>query len=121
MPPLPADSIHARACKLKCEKILTRPRQRAAAEKKLIAAQHREKQLEHERKRLTRSERTHRLCTRAGMLEKFLREPTLLTDDDVMELLTFLFHGEAAQKKLDTLIEERRKMLTTDGSENPLF
>ena len=26
MPPLPADSIHARACKLKCEKILTRPR-----------------------------------------------------------------------------------------------
>ena len=28
MPPLPADSIHARACKLKCEKILTRPTQR---------------------------------------------------------------------------------------------
>ena len=26
MPPLPADSIHARACKLKCEKILTRPK-----------------------------------------------------------------------------------------------
>lgn len=96
-------------------------RQKTAAEKKLIAAQHREKQLEHELKRLTRSERTHRLCTRAGMLEKFLREPALLTDDDVMELLTFLFHGEAAQKKLDTLIEERRKSLTTDGGENPLF
>ena len=90
-------------------------------EKKLFAAQHREKQLEHERKSLTRSERTHQLCTRAGMLETFLREPTLLTDDDVMELLTFLFHGEATQKKLDTLIEERRKTLTTDGSENPLF
>ena len=28
MPPLPADSIHARACKLKCEKILTRPTRR---------------------------------------------------------------------------------------------
>jgi len=28
MPPLPADSIHARACKLKCEKILTRPNPR---------------------------------------------------------------------------------------------
>lgn len=27
MPPLPADSIHARACKLKCEKILTRPKE----------------------------------------------------------------------------------------------
>lgn len=32
---------------------------KAVTEKKLIAAQHREKQLEHERKRLTRSERTH--------------------------------------------------------------
>ena len=103
------------------EKLEKLSRQRAAAEKKLIAAQHREKQLKHELKRLTRSERTHRLCTRAGMLEKFLREPTLLTDDDVMELLTFLFHDEAAQKKLDTLIEKRRKTLTTDGSENPLF
>ena len=74
-----------------------------------------------ELKRLTRSERTHRLCTRAGMLEKFLREPTLLTDDDVMELLTFLFHGEAAQKKLDSLIEERKRALATSNSENPLF
>ena len=55
------------------------------------------------------------------MLEKFLREPIPWTDDDVMGLLTFLFHGEAAQKKLDTLIENRRKALTTGGSENPLF
>ena len=86
------------------------------AEKKLTAAKHKEKRLESELKRLTRSERTHRLCTRAGMLETFLREPTILTDDDVMELLTFLFHGEAAQKKLDLLIENRKKMLETDGS-----
>lgn len=91
------------------------------AERKLTAAKHKEKQLQHELKRLTRSERTHRLCTRAGILEKFLREPTLLTDDDVMELLTFLFHGESAQKKLDSLIEKRKQSLTTDGSENPLF
>ena len=48
------------------EKLEKLNRQKTAAEKKLIAAQHREKQLEHERKRLTRSERTHRLCTRAG-------------------------------------------------------
>ncbi len=32
MPPLPADSIHARACKLKCEKILTRPLRKARDE-----------------------------------------------------------------------------------------
>ena len=53
-------------------------------------------------------------CRDAGEVS---RQPTLLTDDDVMDLLTFLFHGEAAQKKLDTLIEERRKTLTTDGRE----
>ena len=34
MPPLPTDSIHARACKLKCEKILTRPKR---AQKDLIS------------------------------------------------------------------------------------
>ena len=88
------------------------------AEMKLTAAKHKEKQLVYELKRLTRSERTHRLCTRAGMLEKFLREPTLLTDDDVMELLTFIFHGEAVQKKLDLLIEKRKKEATTEDGES---
>lgn len=63
----------------------------------------------HELSKLNRTERTHRLYIRAGMLETFLREPTLLTDDDVMELLRFIFYGEAAQKKLDLLIENRRK------------
>lgn len=89
------------------------------AERKLTAAKHREKRLQHELKQLTRSERTHRLCTRAGMLETFLREPTILTDDDVMELLTFIFHGEAVQKKLNLLIESRRETQEADGGENP--
>ena len=89
--------------------------QKYVAEKKLTAAKHKEKRLESEIKRLTRSERTHRLCTRAGMLETFLREPTLLTDDDVMELLTFVFHGEAVQKKLNMLIEKRKETGQPDG------
>ena len=101
------------------EKLEKLNRQKAAAEKKLIAAQHREKQLEHERKRLTRSERTHRLCTRAGMLETFLKEPTVLTDEDVMELLTFIFQSEAVQKKLNLLIESRRETQEADEGENP--
>ncbi len=83
--------------------------QKYVAEKNLTAAQHREKRLQKELKQLTRSERTHRLCTRAGMLEAFLKEPTLLTDDDVMELLTFIFHGEAVQRKLNMLIEKRKE------------
>ena len=90
--------------------------QKYVAEKKLTAANHREKQLQHELKQLTRSERTHRLCTRAGMLETFLKEPTLLTDDDVMELLTFIFHSEAVQKKLNMLIENRKETEQPNGS-----
>ena len=86
------------------------------AERKLTAAKHKEKQLESEIKRLTRSERTHRLCTRAGMLETFLREPTVLTDDDVMELLTFIFHSEAVQKKLNMLIENRKETEQPNGN-----
>ena len=89
--------------------------QKYVAEKKLTAAKHKEKRLESEIKRLTRSERTHRLCTRAGMLETFLKEPTLLTDDDVMELLTFIFHSEAVQKKLNLLIENRKERSQLDG------
>ena len=81
----------------------------------MTAAKHREKQLQHELKQLTRSERTHRLCTRAGMLETFLREPSILTDDDVMELLTFIFHSEAVQKKLNMLIENRKERSQLDG------
>ena len=89
------------------------------AERKLTAAKHKEKRLQSELKRLTRSERTHRLCTRAGMLETFLKEPTILTDEDVMELLTFIFQSEAVQKKLNLLIESRRETQEADEGENP--
>ena len=93
--------------------------QKYVAEKKLTAAKHKEKRLQSELKRLTRSERTHRLCTRAGMLETFLKEPTLLTDEDVMELLTFIFQSEAVQKKLNLLIECQRETQEADEGENP--
>ena len=101
------------------EKLEKLKHDRYVAERKLTAARHREKQLASEIKRLTRSERTHRLCTRAGMLETFLKEPTLLTDDDVMELLTFIFHSETVQKKLNLLIEKRKRTEETNGGENP--
>ena len=98
------------------EKLEKLKHEQYVAERKLTAAKHKEKQLESEIKRLTRSERTHRLCTRAGMLETFLREPTILTDDDVMELLTFIFHSEAVQKKLNMLIENRKETEQPNGN-----
>ncbi len=96
------------------DKIEKLEEERRVNNQRLKAARNAEKAMIREMKKLTRSERTHRLCTRAGMLESFLKEPTLLTDDDVMELLRFLFHGEAAQKKLDFLIENRKRKRVTD-------
>ena len=61
------------------------------SEKKLRKAINDEKALQHQLKQLTRKERTHRLCTRGGMLESFLQEPERLTDDQVMELLKISF------------------------------
>ena len=101
------------------EKLEKLKHEQYVAEKKLTAAKHREKRLESELKRLTRSERTHRLCTRAGMLETFLREPTVLTDDNLMALLTCIFHSETVQKKLNLLIEKRKRTEETNGGENP--
>ena len=101
------------------EKLEKLKHEQYVAEKKLTAAKHKEKRLQNELKRLTRSERTRRLCTRAGMLETFLKESTVLTDEDVMELLTFIFQSEAVQKKLNLLIESRRETQEADEGENP--
>ena len=49
-------------------------------EKKLRWAQQEEKRLTHQAKALTRKERTHRLCTRAAMLESYLPHPEAITD-----------------------------------------
>ena len=92
------------------EKLQKLKHEQYVAEQKLTAVKLKKMRLESEIKRLTRSERTHRLCTRVGMLETFLKKPTILTDDDVMELLTFIFHDKAIQQKLNMLIENRKKM-----------
>ena len=62
----------------------------------------------HQLKQLTRKERTHRLCTRGGMLESFLQEPERLTDDDVMMLLKLIFHRQDTQELLKKLLERKK-------------
>ena len=49
-----------------------------------------------------------------------MKEPSVLTDEDVMELLTFIFQSEAVQKKLNLLIESRRETPEADESRKPL-
>ncbi|WP_243260680.1 DUF3847 domain-containing protein [Flavonifractor plautii] len=77
MPPLPADSIHARACKLKCEKILTRP-ERLENRKKYLEKGERQK-------------RTHRLCNLGGTIESLAPEVKNLTRTEMTELMEHIF------------------------------
>ena len=84
------------------------------AEIKLTAERHKEKNLEKQRKELTRKARTRRLCTRGGMLESFLEEPNVLTDDDVMEFLTCIFDFNSVQRKLNQLIADRKEAIMAE-------
>lgn len=61
-----------------------------------------ERQIKH----LTRAERTHRLCSHGGMLEKFIERPDILVDDQIMKLLTFAFHKNDVQAMLREMIKE---------------
>ena len=80
--------------------------EKAKAEQKLRACQHREKILERQMSELNRRERVHRLCTRAGMLESFLICPGELTDDQVMELLKIAFRQPEVALALAKMIHD---------------
>ena len=54
----------------------------------------------------TRRERTHRLCTRAGMLESFLRDPEALSNDQVIALLRIAFKQEPVIEALEKMLQE---------------
>ena len=70
-------------------------------EKKLRRVQHEEKILEHQIKTLTRKERTHRLCTRAAMLESYLPQPEAITDEQVSLFLKLLFHKDSTRQLME--------------------
>ena len=74
-----------------------------------------DKMLQSEIKRLTRNERTHRLCTRGGMVESLIREPEKLTDDQVMELLTVAFRQPEVSGLLKNMLEEAKANPLSEG------
>ena len=59
------------------------------------------KYLDSQAKQLTRKERTHSLCTRGAMLEKYLGCPEILTDEQVETILKVAFHTEAVGKAIE--------------------
>ena len=62
--------------------------------------------IKHQARDLTRRQRTKRLCTRGGMLEHFLDRPELLSDDQVMKLLTIAFRETAVNTALNAMLAE---------------
>ena len=86
---------------LEKQKKLLEKKQQAEAEEKAV-----QKQI----KELTRSERTHRLCSRGGYLEKLLE--TLgapeLTDEEVFGYLDYALNTPYAKKALENLLETKR-------------
>ena len=74
-----------------------------------------DKMLQSEIKRLTRNERTHRLCTRGGMIEAFIQEPEKLSDDQVMELLSVAFRQPEVSGLLQKKLEETKANPLPEG------
>ena len=73
-------------------------------EAKLRRAQHEEKILENQIKTLTRKERTHRLCTRGAMLEKYLPNPAMITDKQINLILNVLFHRNDTRQLIEKVL-----------------
>ena len=72
---------------------------RKKAEMAYLADQ--QKIMDREAALLNRRQRTRRLCTRGGMLERFLRHPEKLTDAEVMEILRVAFTQPAVRRWLE--------------------
>ena len=80
-------------------------------EAKIRQVSHEIKALEAEEKTLLRKQRSHRIFTRGGMLEAFLQEPLLLTDDQVYSLLKVIFHRPEVDQILKQMIEDARRRI----------
>ncbi len=78
---------------------------RDESEKEIRYWEHQEKILNRKIQKLTRDERTHQLCTRGGMVNSFLGDPMLITDDQVMELLKMAFRQPEIKQRLEEMLK----------------
>ena len=91
------------------EKLEKLNREMEKTEAKLRRAQHQEKILEHQIKKLNRRERTHRLCTRGAMLESYLPHPENVTDEQINAILKTLFHRNDIRQSIAKILAENGK------------
>ena len=84
-------------------------------EARLNKATEEKKALKTKMKRLEEQAENERLVSRGKMLESFLKEPLVLTNDDVAHLLDLLFRSRFTQRTLSEMIEAR-----TSGKSTPV-
>lgn len=96
-------------------KIIDRLRQEQERKLALLRKkQDEEKILRRQTQELDRKIRTHRLCQRAGILESYLKEPLILDDGDIAELIGFIFSCPDVRKKEEELLAKRREKILRD-------
>lgn len=76
--------------------------ERQKAKRELKIAEQNVKILESEQQRLTRNQRTHRLCTHGGLLECFL-PPEEYSDEQMETILKAIFHWPETEKLLEQI------------------
>ena len=90
-------------------------------EAKLRYCKNQLKALSQEEQNLERKARNHRIFTRGAMLEGFLQNPLLLTDEQVYSILKVAFHRPEVGETVRRLIEENvQKNENSDGPGEPL-
>ena len=95
--------------------------ERERNEVKLRYCKNQLKALSQEEQNLERKARNHRIFTRGAMLESFLQNPLLLTDEQVYIILKVAFHRPEVGETVRRLIEENvQKNENSDGPGGPL-
>ena len=79
-----------------------------------------EKILKREEKELKRKERSHRLIVRGAMLEKHLKKPLILSDEDIDGLLEYIFVLKQVDEWLNALISEREAEIAGSDQGNEI-
>ena len=81
---------------------------------RLRRAEQEEKILQHQLKTLNRKERAHRLCTRGAMLESYLPQSEILTDEQVNLILKTLFNSSSIKQIFDKILAENQRKSEED-------
>lgn len=73
---------------------------------------------EKEKKEYERKQRSRRIFTRGGMLESFLREPLLMTDEQVHDFLLAVFRMPEVDSLLRKLLDDARTIAQEESEKD---